>query len=217
MVLMQRINFVNKSSPGTRGIVCAINNFIFLGFTNLLVNYMNYIDIVLGILLIIAGVRGFMKGFIIELASLVALILGIWTAIHFSYFTADFITDNFHWDPKYVGIVAFLITFLIVVVVVHIIGKLLTKVVEAIALGVLNHLAGMLLGVLKTALVLSVVLLLFDHIDQDVHILSEETKEESQVYEPLKNLVPTLLPFLDFWEAGENQKPKDGHETNKTV
>lgn len=166
---------------------------------------MNYIDIVLGILLIIAAVRGFMKGFIIELASLAALILGIWGAIHFSYFTADFITNTFHWESAYIGLVAFMITLLIIVVVVHIIGKLLTKVVEAMALGVLNHLAGMLFGVLKTALILSVVLLLFDHIDKDVHILSEEAKEESQVYEPLKDLVPTLLPFLNFWDADDNE------------
>ena len=62
-----------------------------------------------------------------------------------------------------------------------------------------------LFGVLKTALILSVILLLFDHVDKDVHIISEETKEESQVYEPLKNLVPTLLPFLNFWDADDNE------------
>ena len=39
---------------------------------------MNYIDIILGVLLIIAAIRGFRKGFIIELASLAALVLGIW-------------------------------------------------------------------------------------------------------------------------------------------
>ncbi len=166
---------------------------------------MNYIDIVLGILLVVAAVRGFIKGFVIELASLAALILGIWGAIHFSYFTADFLRDTFNWNSEYIGLVAFLITLLIIVVVVHIIGKLLAKVVEAMALGVLNHVAGMLFGVLKTALILSVILLLFDHVDKDVHIISEETKEESQVYEPLKNLIPTLLPFLNFWDADDNE------------
>jgi membrane protein required for colicin V production len=173
---------------------------------------MNYIDIILGILLIIAAVRGFMKGFVIELASLAALILGIWGAIHFSHLTAGFLTGTFNWNPESIGLVAFLITLLLIVVVVHILGKLLTKVVEAMALGLLNHLAGMLFGVFKTALILSVVLLLFDHVDQDVHIIPEKTRDESQVYEPLKNLVPTLLPFLNFWDAVD--RPSDRKQTD---
>ncbi len=45
---------------------------------------MNYIDIILGLLLLVAAVRGFMKGFIYEVASLAALILGVWGGIHFS-------------------------------------------------------------------------------------------------------------------------------------
>ncbi|PTN04250.1 membrane protein required for colicin V production [Mangrovibacterium marinum] len=175
---------------------------------------MNYIDLVLGILLLVAAVRGFIKGFVIELASLAALILGIWGAIHFSHFTAGFITNSFNWNSEYVGLVAFIVTLLVIVVLVHLIGRLLTKVVEAMALGVLNHLAGMLFGVLKAALILSVVLVLFDHVDKDVHILSEESKEESQVYEPLKNLVPTLMPFLNFWDA-VNDEPNQ-RKTNES-
>jgi membrane protein required for colicin V production len=70
----------------------------------------------------------------------------------------------------------------------------------------------MLFGVFKTALILSVVLLLFDHVDQDVHIIPEKTRDESQVYEPLKNLVPTLLPFLNFWDAVD--RPSDRKQTD---
>ncbi|WP_120273130.1 CvpA family protein [Mangrovibacterium diazotrophicum] len=180
---------------------------------------MNYIDIILGILLVIAAVRGFIKGFIVELASLVALILGIWGAIHFSHFTAGFLVDTFHWESEHVGLVAFIITFLIILVVVHILGNILTKLVEALALGFLNHLAGLFFGVLKTALILSIILLFFDRIDEDAHLISQETKEESQVYEPLKNLVPTLLPFLNFWDETEDlQKSKtNGKKVDKMV
>ena len=44
---------------------------------------MNYIDIILGILLLLSAIGGFKKGLIVELASLAALILGIWGAIEF--------------------------------------------------------------------------------------------------------------------------------------
>ena len=44
---------------------------------------MNYLDIVLVVLLILSAINGFSKGFVEELAGLIALILGIWAAIHF--------------------------------------------------------------------------------------------------------------------------------------
>ncbi|WP_163710110.1 CvpA family protein [Mangrovibacterium lignilyticum] len=179
---------------------------------------MNYIDIILGVLLIIAAVRGFIKGFVVEVASLAALILGIWGAIHFSYFTADFLTGTFNWDTEHIGLIAFFITFVLILVVVHILGNVLTSLVEAMALGLLNHLAGLLFGVLKTALILSIVLVFFDRIDEDAHIISKDTKEESRVYEPLKNLVPTLLPFLNFWDDQDQpNKSKLKDEIHKVV
>ena len=45
---------------------------------------MNYLDIIIAILLIIAIVSGYRKGFIHQLASLAALILGIFLAVKFS-------------------------------------------------------------------------------------------------------------------------------------
>ncbi|WP_304131463.1 CvpA family protein, partial [Mesonia mobilis] len=45
---------------------------------------MNLVDVVIVIILILGFVRGAMRGLIVELASLVALIAGIYGAIHFS-------------------------------------------------------------------------------------------------------------------------------------
>ena len=175
---------------------------------------MNYIDIVLGILLIIAAVRGFIKGFIVELASLAALILGIWGAIYLSRFTASFLEGTFGWKTEHLSLIAFIITFLLILMLVHILGNILTKIVDALALGLLNHLAGLLFGVLKMALILSVILLFFDRMDEEAHLISPDTKEQSQVYEPLKNLVPTLLPFLHF---GDDSSFRDTKKTKHDV
>lgn len=177
---------------------------------------MNYIDIVLGILLIIAAVRGFVKGFIVELASLAALILGVWGAIYLSHYTGSFLIDAFDMTSKHVGLIAFIITFIFIIVVVHILGNFLTHLVEALQLGLLNHLAGLLFGVLKTALILSILLVFFDKMDEDAHYIAPETKEKSQVYEPLKNLVPTLLPFLDIRDLS-NDKDKADEKVEKVA
>ena len=52
------------------------------------IRIMNIIDIVIVVILIFAFVRGFMKGFFVEIASLIALIGGIYGAVYFFYFAA---------------------------------------------------------------------------------------------------------------------------------
>ena len=66
---------------------------------------MNYIDIVIGLLLLFAAIGGLRKGLISELASLAALILGIWGAIEFSYITSDFLTKNFNLETDNLNII----------------------------------------------------------------------------------------------------------------
>ena len=44
---------------------------------------MNLLDVILLILLLAAAISGYTKGFFIELASVVSLILGIWAGVDF--------------------------------------------------------------------------------------------------------------------------------------
>ena len=60
---------------------------------------MNWIDLIIVIILIIAIVRGFTDGFVRELASLAALIFGIWGAIKFSSLTAGKLYEWYQ-DPR---------------------------------------------------------------------------------------------------------------------
>ncbi|MGE5426466.1 MAG: CvpA family protein [Methylococcaceae bacterium] len=176
---------------------------------------MNYIDIVLAILLFIAAIQGFRKGFIIEFASLAALILGIWGGIKFSDLTARFITKYTGYYSDYLALIAFFITFILIVILIHLMGKMLDSIVKAAMLGFLNRLAGIVFGVLKTALILSILLLLFDEVDQNVHILPVKQKEESKIYEPMKQVVPTLLPFIKLWDIKDKDKKEDLKENQK--
>ena len=178
---------------------------------------MNYIDLVLGLLLCIAAIQGFRKGFIIELASLAALILGIWGGIKFSDFTADFITKHTGYHSEHLSTIAFLVTFIIIIILVHTMGKMLDTVVKAIFLGFLNRLAGIIFGVLKSAVILSIFLLLFDSVDENVHILPTQQKAESKIYTPMKQLVPTLFPFIKLWNADNENKKEEAKPVQKTT
>lgn len=161
---------------------------------------MNYIDVVLGLLLVFSAISGFRKGLVVELASLAALVLGIWGAIEFSYVTSDFLVENFDLQTKYLNIISFILTFVVIVILVHIIGNVVNKLVETVMLGFINKLAGLAFGILRAALILSIILVVFDKIDEDVQILSPEAKSESRLYDPIRNFAPSIFPFIDFWD-----------------
>lgn len=177
---------------------------------------MNYIDIVLGILLVLSAISGFRKGLVVELVSLAALVLGIWGAIEFSYITSEFLVENFDWKWDHLNIASFIITFIVIVILVHIVGSTVNKIVETAMLGFVNKLAGLVFGILRGALFLSIVLVVFDKIDEDVEILSKETKANSRMYEPIRNIAPSLLPFIDFWED-DNKSDEDEPWYKKVV
>ena len=177
---------------------------------------MNYIDLVLALIILIAAIQGFRKGFIVEIASLAALILGIWGAIKFSDWTAGFISNTMDIHSKHIVTIAFIVTFIVIVVVIHILGKMLDNAIKAVALGFLNRLAGIIFGVLKTAVILSILLLLFDSLDENVHILPANQKQESKLYQPMKQIVPTLFPFIRLWNTDKPNSPAKDHSSHQT-
>ena len=157
---------------------------------------MSVLDIILLALLLLGLIGGFRKGFFVEVASLVALIAGVYGAIHFSNFAGDFLIDKVDWNEKTVNIIAFAITFIVIVLVIALAGKALTKLADFAALGILNKLLGALFGLLKMAVILSVILIIFDSFNTTLPFADEEDLEDSTFYEPIRSLVPTIFPII---------------------
>ncbi len=157
---------------------------------------MNTFDIIITALLVFGFIRGLLKGLFVEVASLVALILGVYGAIHFSYFASALLKNYVSWDEKYLTIVAFALTFAVIVIVIALLGKLFTKIANFAALGFLNKLLGGVFGALKIGLILSVILLVFSKLNNTIPFMSEEQQEATILYKPIKNLAPTLFPSL---------------------
>ncbi|MUH37783.1 CvpA family protein, partial [Zobellia amurskyensis] len=87
---------------------------------------MSFLDIILGLLLLYGLWKGLKNGLFVELASLVALIAGIYGAIHFSYYAGDYLSQNMEWNERYINIAAFVITFIVIVFAVQLAGRFLT-------------------------------------------------------------------------------------------
>ncbi|WP_243473598.1 CvpA family protein [Winogradskyella sp. MH6] len=157
---------------------------------------MSIIDIVLAALLLFGFIRGLFKGLFVEIASLVALVLGIYGAIHFSYFAADLLESKVDWSEKTINIVAFAVTFVIIVLAISLAGKALTKLADFAALGLLNKLLGGVFGALKIGLILSIILIVFGKLNNTLPFMEKEDLEKSVLYEPVKSLAPMIFPNL---------------------
>jgi membrane protein required for colicin V production len=175
---------------------------------------MNWIDLIIVVILILSMVMGFINGLVKEVASLAALILGIWGAIRFSSFTAGKLYDYFDMTGQYVGIIAFLITFGIIVVIIHFIGILADKLVNAVSLGFVNRLLGIGFGLLKSVLIMSVFFVILNAIDARKSFLPKDRIEESIFFGPISDIAPAIFPIIG--EGGFNRsfnrfkkKPED--------
>ena len=119
---------------------------------------MNYFDIIIIIPLIWGAYKGFKKGFIIEIASFIALGLGVWGGIKFSAISAKYLSEAFDISEKIMPLISFAVTFILIVIVVFMLAKMLQKIISMIALGFINKAAGSLFGMLKFGLIMSVII-----------------------------------------------------------
>ncbi|MGJ5641669.1 CvpA family protein [Formosa sp. S-31] len=165
---------------------------------------MTTIDIILAVLLLFGLIKGFFNGLFVEIASLLSLIVGVYGAIHFSNFTASLFEDKVDWDEHYVNIVAFAITFIVIVLAIVLAGKAFTKLANFAALGIVNKLLGALFGGLKIAMILSIVLNIFDKMNNTIPFVDEEDMEKSMLYTPVKSLFTSIYPA--FSEDLEEKK-----------
>ena len=158
---------------------------------------MSFIDIVFAVLLSLALYKGIKNGLFVELASLIALLAGIYIALKFSGFAKSLIENSVSWNPKYIQITAFVLTFIAVVVGIHLFAKVLTKIADFAFLGWINKLAGAFFAIIKTILTLSIVILLFEKMNVNNMIANQDTLDDSIFYNPIKKVSEYVYPQIE--------------------
>ncbi len=172
---------------------------------------MNYIDLIIVVVLILSMVMGFINGLVKEVAALAALVLGIWGAIRFSSFTAEKLYDYFDMSGQFVGVIAFLVTFGIIVVLIHFVGLIVDKIVDAAALSFVNRLLGILFGLLKSVMILSVFCVILNSIDARRPFLPRDAIDKSMFYNPISDIAPAIFPIIGeggFYRSFDRFKKK---------
>ncbi|WP_294140410.1 CvpA family protein [uncultured Sanguibacteroides sp.] len=148
---------------------------------------MNYVDVIILLPLVYGAYKGFTSGLIVEMSTLFALILGVFISLKYGGVTEAFLKDFIDIPVSYSYYVAFAVTFLLVVIVIHLLGKLLTKLVDMVSLGLFNKLFGILLGTVKAAIVVCVILFVINALDSKYDFIPAKTKNQSMLYYPFVN------------------------------
>jgi membrane protein required for colicin V production len=151
------------------------------------------IDTIIILLLLLGAISGYRKGFISEITSLIALILGFVAAYHFSGITAEFLTEVLGVGGRFLSIIAFITTLILVMMLIIGLGKLVEKFTERLMLGFFNRVAGAGFGLLKIALILSLLILMLNFLKISDHIIPAEKRQKSYFYSHLEKFAPSVL------------------------
>ncbi|MGL5786191.1 MAG: CvpA family protein [Bacteroidales bacterium] len=165
---------------------------------------MDSIDIFFLIILGIAFVSGLFKGFVRQLASLLALIAGMCVSYFWADKTLNFLQQLDLFSAELLRPASFIITFLITVLAVNFVAHLILKGINTIGLGSADKLMGAIFSVSKWVLLLSIILNLYQSIDQKGYFLSEEKRKKSYLYSPIQKVLPLCFPYVKEYLSQDN-------------
>ena len=156
------------------------------------------LDITGLIIILLFFIRGYTRGIIVAVFSVVAILLGILCALKLSQSLATWLLLKGYTTVGWAPMLSYVILFTGVVLLVRLIAKMLQKAVEGIMLGMVNKLAGGILYAFLGAVVYSSVL----WIGGRMNMFSPELIAASKTYPWLSQLAPWffsvagyLLPF----------------------
>ena len=156
---------------------------------------MNIFDVIVLIILLYGLMMGLIKGFIIEVAGIIALILGVTGSFKFARILEVSLNSYVDWSPKTIQIASFIILFIIIIYAVSLLAKMITKTLKIIALGMINRIFGGIFGLLKWCVILSSFVLVSQEINEIITLIPDKTLKDSVSY----NLLDKLGGFLFDW------------------
>lgn len=115
------------------------------------------LDIVFLVLIGLGGLRGLFKGFVSEVFSVAAVVLGVAAAVFFSNAVVPYLVPYLG-TTVFTRIAAFLILFLAVFIIVKILEKVVGNISEGLNLGGLDKILGLILGIVEGGLTVAVII-----------------------------------------------------------
>jgi len=136
------------------------------------------LDIIFAVLIVFAVLKGYQRGLIIGLFSLIAVIIGLAAAMKLSVVIADYLGKAVNISDKWMPVVSFAVVFLLVILLIRLGAKLIEKTVEMAMMGWLNKIGGI---ILFAAIYITVFSVLVFYAEQ-LKLLQQDTIDKSVAY-----------------------------------
>jgi len=168
---------------------------------------LNYVDLILLLPVVYGLVRGFIKGLVNEVASLLAIIAGLYLAYHYHDYVEELLAAQFDGGENWLGIASYLVIFIGVTIVVFLVAKVLTKMINFIALGILNRLAGAAFGAGKVIFILLLLVYLLSPFLEQIRE-NNSAWSQSSVYDLMTQYATLVGDWItDFNNDGVGSTP----------
>ena len=119
---------------------------------------MSLVDILIWAVLLMFVAKGFFRGLVREVCSLLGLVVGGWAAFRYSPYLAEAARPMIHLPHHVATVLSFVLLFLLIGLLFFLVGHLLTVVFKIMLLGGINRVGGVLFGLLEGAFILCLAL-----------------------------------------------------------
>jgi membrane protein required for colicin V production len=150
------------------------------------------IDLIAIGLIIFSIIKGFRKGLVVALFSLLAFVIGLAAALKLSAAVARYLENSTQISQRWLPVLAFAIVFFVVVLLVRLGAKALEGVLKVAMLGWLNKLGGMVFYLLLYFFIFSI----FLFYAAQLHIIKPETAQVSVTYPYIYPMAPSVIEWL---------------------
>lgn len=165
---------------------------------------MGLIDILIWLALLFFVVKGYLKGLLREVCSLLSLVVGGWAAFHYYPYLAAAIHQLIHLPPRVTAVLAFVAVFAVLGLLFYLLGHLLTHLSKVMLLGGINRMGGVLLGFLEGAFILCMLLYL-----GTTRPVPDRLKSQLSGSRTARPFIETGREIVSGWEgtAGKEWRP----------
>jgi len=163
---------------------------------------MSLVDILIWVLLLLFTVKGFSRGLIKEVCSLLGMLAGGWAGFKYSAFLAEAARPLIHLPPRIAVALSFILIFLLIGLLFFLLGHLLTVVLKIMLLGGINRIGGVIFGFLEGAFIVCMALYLLT-----TRPMPEKLKAHLLRSPPGRPFIQAGREIVAGWDAAKATKP----------
>lgn len=149
------------------------------------------------ILVILLGglIRGYIVGAVRQVGSVIGLLAALLFSVEFMESVGDQIVASLGLSESLAPLAGFTVLFLGVYLLFVVLARLVEQVLNSLSLSVVNQFLGGAVGILKAALLLSLLFLVLAGLE----LPEEDTRNDSAFYRPVAQLLPRTIEATEGW------------------